>query len=126
MRYTDEQIAHVVHEANRALQVIQGDPAPSLPWLCETPEIRANAIAGVRAARDGVSPRVLHETWCRDKTEHGWTYGPVKDAVARTHPCLVPYDQLPDGQREKNRVFIAVVEAMTLGLMTAWPKAVRD
>ena len=117
MRYTDEQIAHVVHEANRALQMIQEDSAPSVPWMCETDEIRKGAVEGVRAARDGVTPRGLHEAWMRDKLADGWSYGPVKDAVMKTHPCLVSYDDLSDGQRDKDRVFIAIVDAMTLGAM---------
>jgi len=119
MRYTDEQIAQVVHEANRALQIIQGDPSPSQPWICENPAIKASAIESVRAAREGVSARHLHEIWLADKAEHGWSYGPVKDSQAKTHPCMVPYDDLPDGQRDKDRLFIALVDALTLGMVGA-------
>lgn len=32
MTYTDEDVARVVHEANRALQEIHGDECPSPPW----------------------------------------------------------------------------------------------
>ena len=35
MIYSDEQIARIVHEANCALQTIQGDEAPSRPWDSE-------------------------------------------------------------------------------------------
>lgn len=111
--YTNEEIARVIHEANSALQAIQGDPAPSLPWDCETDELRQGVIDGVAYARGGVTTEAVHEEWARDKREHGWTWGPVKDPAAKTHPCLVPYDELPDYQRDKNRVFVALVRALT-------------
>jgi len=113
MRYTDEDIARVIHVANAELQRAQGDPVPSQPWDSEDPAIKANAIAGVKAARDGVTTWLLHERWMADKAAHGWKYGPEKDAGAKTHPCMVPYDELPDYQRDKSRLFVAIVRTMT-------------
>lgn len=113
MRYTDEQIAHVIHEANRALQIIQHDQVPSVPWICEEADIKRNAIESVAASRNEISPRELHETWRQDKIDHGWVWGPVKDSVSKTHPCLVSYDNLPSEQRDKNRLFLAIVSALT-------------
>jgi hypothetical protein len=112
--YDDEQVARVCHEANRALQYIQGDPCPSLPWDCETAETRQSAAEGVRAVRqDHATARGLHESWRRFKAGHGWVYGPVKDPDAKTHPCMVPYDDLPPEQQDKDRLFHAVVTALS-------------
>jgi hypothetical protein len=110
--YTDEEIACVVHEANRGLQMVQGDPAPSQPWPVESPEIRQSAVDGVRQARAGRTPRQLHQDWCGQKEAAGWQYGPVKDPVAKTHPCLVAYADLPDHQKLKDELFLAVVAVM--------------
>lgn len=112
MSYTDEQIACVVHQANCGLQYIQDDPSPSQPWWAETDETRQSAISGVREARLGRTPRHLHESWCIWKKEHGWRYGPVKDPQAKTHPCLVDYGRLPEQQKIKDRLFIAIVAVM--------------
>ncbi|WP_300613928.1 RyR domain-containing protein [Trebonia sp.] len=112
-KYTDEEIARVIHAANAELQRIQGDPAPSLPWDSETGEIRQGAIDNVAYARDGVTTATLHEAWLRDKAAHGWTYGPEKDSRAKTHPCMVPYGELPAEQRDKSRLFVAIVRALT-------------
>jgi hypothetical protein len=112
MVYSDEQIARVVHAANAELQAIQGDPAPSQPWDHESQELRDNVILGVRNARDGFTPAEHHQAWVEDKMRQGWRYGASKDAEAKTHPCLVPFDRLPRDQRVKNVLFIAIVRAM--------------
>ena len=112
MVYSDEQIARVVHAANSELQAVQGDPVPSQPWDHEPREIRENVILGVRNARNGMTPEEHHEAWRQDKIRQGWRYGPSKDNQAKTHPCLVPFGQLPFDQRVKNVLFIAIVRAM--------------
>lgn len=110
---TPAEIARVCHEANRALQIVTGDPAVSPPWD-EAPEWqRSSAIEGVQAALDGASPEKLHESWCETKIRDGWVYGEVKGAEARTHPCLVSYEELPAEQRAKDHLFGAVVAALS-------------
>lgn len=106
-------IAHVCHEANRALQVIADDPTPSPAWD-EAPEWqRVSAIAGVVEAQNGATPEELHTKWCEYKRGQGWTYGPEKSEATLTHPCLVPYEELPEEQRIKDALFNAVVNALS-------------
>jgi len=112
MTFTVEQAARVVHEAIRALQYVQGDPAPSLPRECESEHIRAAAVDGVRRALAGETPEQAHEGWCEFKRAAGWIWGPEKDERLKTHPCLVPYDKLPCGQQVKDIVFTAIVNAL--------------
>lgn len=50
-----------------------------------------------------------HDAWSETKFKEGWVYGEVKDAEAKTHPCLVPYDELPVEQRAKDTLFANVV-----------------
>ena len=47
------------------------------------------------------TPRELHELWCERKREAGWRYGEKIDVKARTHPCLVTFDDLPKHQMWK-------------------------
>lgn len=107
-----DDIARVCHEANRALQFIAGDPAPSVPWPAESEETRESARHGVVAALAGRTPEQMHEEWCRWQREHDWRYGEVKDALAKTHPCMVPYGELPPDQRVKDRLFVAIVTTL--------------
>lgn len=109
----EERIARVCHEAKRAICTAFGDHSQK-PWNEAEQWQRDNAIRGVRFALDNPAapPSAQHDAWMADKLADGWVYGPVKDPEAKTHPCLVPYDQLPPEQRVKDYVFKAVVAAM--------------
>lgn len=107
-----EGIAQACHEANRAVQLATGDPAPSPHWDDAEEWQRDSAISGVKFALNGATPEQQHEEWCRDKETAGWSYGDVKDPAAKTHPCLVPYGQLPAGQKAKDALFVAIVTAL--------------
>lgn len=45
----------------------------------------------------------VHENWSESRIAEGWTYGEVRDDVKRTTPCLVPYSQLPESEKEYDR-----------------------
>lgn len=38
----------------------------------------------------------VHEVWAKSRMDQGWTYGEKRDDVLKHHPCLVPYDKLPE------------------------------
>lgn len=109
-----EDIARICHEANRALQAVQADPgiAVAPPWDDCGAEMQASVIDGVQGVLNGNTPEESHQSWINFKEAHGWVYGEVKDEVAKTHPCLVPYDQLPPSQQIKDGLFSAIVTAL--------------
>lgn len=47
--------------------------------------------------------RNVHEVWSKNRMNEGWTYGPERDDSHRKHPCLVPYDDLPETEKEYDR-----------------------
>ena len=51
-----------------------------------------------------------HDHWARQRIEAGWTYGPQRDDVCKTHPDLVPYSDLPEGEKEYDRT--SVIETL--------------
>jgi hypothetical protein len=107
---TLEDIAELCHEANRIYCRSIGDNS-QVPWS-EAPEWqRDSAIKGVVFDHDnpGTTPEMLHESWGAQKIADGWVYGPVKDAEKKTHPCLVPYDQLPPEQQAKDALFKTII-----------------
>lgn len=110
--FDSESVARVCHEANRELQAVLGEET-NLPWEECSAEMRTSAIDGVENARTGASPEESHENWLAFKQEHGWRHGEVKDEEARTHPCIVPYADLPEEQKAKDHLFTAIVKALS-------------
>ena len=47
--------------------------------------------------------RNVHEVWSRTRINDGWTYGPERNDAQKKHPCLVPYDELPESEKEDDR-----------------------
>jgi hypothetical protein len=44
-----------------------------------------------------------HDNWERQRMFEGWRYGSSRDDTRKEHPCLVPYEQLPDSEKEYDR-----------------------
>ena len=44
-----------------------------------------------------------HEEWAQSRIEQGWTYGPERNDQLKHHPCLVPYEELPDVEKAYDR-----------------------
>lgn len=113
MRAEIDDIARVAHEVNSAYRAAIGE-TPSAPWDHAPAAERASAIAGVEAIAHGdvTTPEDAHVAWMRLKQAEGWTQGEVKDPVRKTHPDLIPYDDLSSEQKIKDTLFFAVVTAM--------------
>ncbi|MBQ9993912.1 MAG: Ryanodine receptor Ryr [Clostridia bacterium] len=45
----------------------------------------------------------VHDTWAITRIEEGWTYGEEKDGAKKTTPLLVPYEELPESEKEYDR-----------------------
>lgn len=44
-----------------------------------------------------------HDVWAVGRMKEGWIYGEKKDDAVKTTPCLVPYEELPDSEKEYDR-----------------------
>ena len=47
--------------------------------------------------------RNTHENWARQRMDDGWKYGPRRDDERKEHPSLVPYEDLPESEKEYDR-----------------------
>ena len=45
----------------------------------------------------------VHEVWSAGRMKNGWTYGEERNDAEREHPCLVPYEELSDSEKEYDR-----------------------
>ena len=101
MKNKIEMVAMMCHQANKEWCQINGDFSQK-NWAEAEEWQRQSAIAGVkfRLENPTAGKDAQHNAWMKEKIEQGWVYGPVKDAVAKTHPCFVPFDQLPEFQQK--------------------------
>ena len=44
-----------------------------------------------------------HDVWADGRIKDGWTYGEKRDDLKKHHPCLVPYSELPENEKEYDR-----------------------
>lgn len=45
----------------------------------------------------------VHEVWAETRISQGWTYGEQRNDELKTHPCLVPYEELTESEKEYDR-----------------------
>jgi hypothetical protein len=128
-----EQIARSIHAAYVANERAKGnteDENPSMvPWERLTADLRhanmdqaADISAKMATIGAEVNPRTAgapafaftdqeiedlaemeHQRWMRERLDQGWTYGPERDNARKVHPLLVPWDDLGEEDKDKDR-----------------------
>ena len=127
----DDLIAAAIHETWHALSVEQGwkmQPHLDKPYAAlAEPDKEDNraaarrmttvlAAAGLKLTPTGpaVPPEALesrmetlaeaeHNGWMAHRAATGWTYGATRDDAAKRHPSMIPYADLPETEKEKDR-----------------------
>jgi hypothetical protein len=113
MTLSVQDIARVAHTVNKRYCEAVGDHS-QLDWEKAPSWQRSSAISGVELhLRDpDTTAEGSHKEWLRHKLSQGWVWGPNKDPDKKEHPCIVPYEKLPQEQKVKDHLFKAVIEAL--------------
>lgn len=45
-----------------------------------------------------------YDLWARQRLAQGWRFGPERDDSREVHLCLVPYADLPESEKEYDRI----------------------
>ena len=45
----------------------------------------------------------VHEVWAQSRMSQGWTYGAERNDELQHHPCLIPYEELPEVEKDYDR-----------------------
>lgn len=104
------EIAAIAHEQNRIYCESQGDN--SQVYWDEAEEWQTkSAINGVDAIADGkvTGPGDSHRNWMAEKEEDGWIWGEVKDTELKTHPDMMPFEELSAAEQFKDHLFFTTV-----------------
>jgi hypothetical protein len=106
-------IARCCHEANKAWCEANDDLSQKHWEQCEDWQAES-AVKGVefRLNHPEAGEDAQHNAWMADKVADGWVYGETKDATAKTHPCIVKFEDLPVFQQKKDKLFCAIVDAL--------------
>jgi len=98
-----ERLAPAMQSANLA-------QADDIPYKLRTLGYEIVEADGVPATQIKLDPALVeplsvleHDRWMGEKLRAGWIYAPVRDNAKRHHPLLVPYDDLPEREKEKDR-----------------------
>ena len=95
-----EFIAGVRHACWVSYQIAAGQPHN----IEMNDDQRASLYDGIRFQLDNpdITSEENHENWMKMKIAQGWKYGTTKDFDEKTHPDLVPFDDLPDIEKLKD------------------------
>lgn len=110
-------IAQAAHTANLLYsELYQTDVSVNdqTEWWEMSDEAKAGSVAAIV---DMIKFPVLtgeeaHTNWLSNKQAAGWTYGATKDNVAKTHPCMAPYNELNVWDKTKDDLYICVINAL--------------
>lgn len=108
-----ERRAEFVYEGARLAAVAAGAPIIPAPWAEREEPFREQfyeVIDRQCGPRRSADPEALHDDWVMAYATMGWTHGEVYDPTAKTHPDMVPYDQLGQLEQDKDSVFVALCE----------------
>lgn len=70
------------------------------PEPVDTDDIRLPA--GLNDLVEALAENV-HDQWALGRINDGWRYGPARNDDEKLHPCLVPYGELPESEKEYDR-----------------------
>lgn len=45
----------------------------------------------------------VHEVWAQSRIKQGWRYGNERSDALKQHPCLIPYEELPEIEKAYDR-----------------------
>lgn len=110
-RFAPEAVAAIVHEAHRNAGRALGHRPLLAPWMAMDERYKDGMIALVLDIRLNPerTPRQNHDAWCAEGRKRGFTWGETFDLEAKTHPSLVPYQQLPRAMRIREKLTHAIV-----------------
>ena len=101
-----ERVAEACHEALSQISISMGQEA--YPRWEDTSEWMKQPVKDTiidLIADPTLSPADVHNSWAKSKIRDGWVWGPEKSVEKKTHPCLVSYNELPQGERYKDVMF---------------------
>jgi len=104
--------AHAAHESNRAWSRSLGDHTHKAWDDLDSDQQHQAKASVIGIAENDENAEASHKRWVDYMRVSGWTLGPEKNTKTKTHPCLVPWNELPLEQRFKDEMWVTIVKLM--------------
>ena len=113
MKRLTERRAIFIYEGARIAAIASEAPIVPVPWSEREQAFKDQFLEVIErqcGEQRSKSPEELHGSWMQAYFAMGWVYGEKYDRGEKTHPDLVPYDQLNKLEQDKDAVFVALCE----------------
>lgn len=108
------QIAQIAHAAERVyIATIGGEPQSIWNKLTETEQNAIIQRTTFQLDHPLYADSGIHNQWVAEQEAAGWTYGKEYDAEAKTDPKIKSFHLLPVELQTKDRLFAAIVKALS-------------
>jgi hypothetical protein len=109
--------AEFVYEGARLAAIAAQAPVIPAPWSERELAFQAQFLEVIdrqMGPERSDSPEALHESWCEAYVKMGWVHGAEYSVRRKTHPDMVPYEDLGQLEQDKDSVFVALCEIARL------------
>ena len=113
MNNLTERRARFVYEGARLAAIAANAPIVPVSWEEREEPFKEQFLEVIErqcGEQRSNSPEELHGSWMQSYITMGWKYGEEYSRENKTHPDLVPYNQLGQLERDKDSVFVALCE----------------
>lgn len=112
-----ERRAEFVYDGARLAAIAAKAPVIPVLWMHREEKFQLQFLEVIerQCGEDRLSsPIVLHNDWVQAYLDLGWNYGEKYSRENKTHPDMVPYDDLGQLEKDKDAVFIMLCEIARL------------
>jgi len=116
-----DELPEALRESNRRQAESIGERLRAVGYEIEPLSGRRRGVESFTDAEIAVMGKMEHERWMTEHLETGWTYAPgSKDLERKTHPLLLPWEELPEEAKEYNLQAVRTVPLLLaqVGLQT--------
>ena len=107
-----EKIAEIIYEATRLEAMWSDRSIVPEKWNKRDDGFRkqfVNTIGQYLKQEKLPTPKEAHDSWIIAYEKMGWKYGKKRDVVKKTHPDLIPFEQLPKDEKDEDAIFLMCV-----------------
>ena len=107
-----EKIAEIIYEATRVEASWSKRSIVPEKWVKRDEKFRSQFVDMIDkylSLKKLPTPTQAHNSWMKAYFKMGWKYGKTRNVVKKTHPDLLPFDELPKDEKDKDAIFLAFV-----------------